>query len=114
MAPNDLTIVWSPIYQPAWDADPAAYVEAGSVGWGKSRRLARAEDGTRRFKAYLGVHHSDPARWGSADMPHASFFLSLFRDGRTLSLHTYPTMAICLAALRAAYATLRLTEPSGA
>ena len=58
-----LTIVWSAAYRAAWDATPEAYVEAGVVGWSRSRRLARAEDASAGFKAYVGVQHYDPSRW---------------------------------------------------
>ena len=58
-----LSIHWSPIYQAEWDQAPEAYVDAGVVGVGRSRRLAKAEDASRAFTAYLGVQHWDPARW---------------------------------------------------
>ena len=66
MLPNShdgLTLRWSPVYQPQWDETPQAYVDAGIVGVGRSRRLARAEDRQRGFKAYLGIQHWDPSRW---------------------------------------------------
>ena len=50
-----LSIHWSPIYQAEWDQAPEAYVDAGVVGVGRSRRLAKAEDASRAFTAYLGV-----------------------------------------------------------
>lgn len=98
---STLTIHWSSDYQPAWDTDPAAYVTAGLVGWGRSRRLARATDPTRAFKAYLGVHHNDPARWGGAEEPTAAFFLSLFLLGRTVTLRTFATLPEALVELHA-------------
>jgi hypothetical protein len=77
---------WSPVYRAEWDRDAAAYVAAGAVGWGRSRRLLRGDDPARRCKAYIGVHHSDPARWGLPGEPTAKFFLSLFVAGRTVAL----------------------------
>jgi len=97
--PDGLTIRWSPAYQPQWDETPQAYVDAGIVGVGRSRRLARVEDTQRAFKAYLGVQHWDPARWNLPGEERAVFFLSLFRNNRTLSLRTYPTIPAALAAL---------------
>jgi hypothetical protein len=97
---------WAPHYQPAWDADPDAYVEAGTVGWGKTRRLGKWEDPVTGFKAYIGVQHVDPrhAGWG-LDTPEARFFVSWFRGGRCLGLRVAPTMPATLAILSAAYAT---------
>ncbi len=100
--PEGLAIRWSPIYQPQWDDTPQAYVDAGIVGVGRSRRLAKAEDTTRAFKAYLGVQHWDPSRWNLRGEARAVFFLSLFRNNRTLALRTYPTIAAALDALYAA------------
>ena len=102
-----VSIVWSSIYQPAWDETPGAYVEAGLVGWGRSRRLARAEDASVALKAYLGVQHYDPGRWYQAGEARTRFFLSLFVGGRTLSLRTYPTVEEALAALEQAHRRLR-------
>lgn len=104
--PDGLTIHWSPVYQPAWDETPQAYVDAGIVGVGRSRRLAKAEGASRGFKAYLGVQHWDPARWRLVGEERAVFFLSLFRDRRTLALRTYPTLTAALAALLDAWNTL--------
>lgn len=104
--PDALTVRWSPIYTPAWDEIPQAYVDAGLVGVGRSRRLAKVEDAGRAFKAYLGVQHWDPARWHLPGEPRASFFLSLFRDNRTLTLRTYPTLPAALAALTDAWTAL--------
>ena len=103
---GDLRIHWSPIYNPAWDDTPEAYVEHSLVAWGRSRRLARCEDPRLYFKAYLGVQHYDPARWHVAGEPRTRYFLSLFLAGRTLSLRTYPTLAAALAALHAFHSSL--------
>ena len=89
---GSLSIVWSPIYRPEWDDAPREYVAHGVVGWGRSRRLARAADPARIFKAYLGVQHFDPARYGLAGEARAKFFVSLFVGGRTVTLRTYPTL----------------------
>lgn len=99
-ATGDLRISWSPIYNSAWDSTPDAYVEHDIVAWGRSRRLARCDDPRRRFKAYIGIQHYDPARWHVAGEPRARYFLSLFLAGRTLSLRTYPTLSETVAALR--------------
>jgi len=98
-SPDGLTVRWSPVYQPQWDETPQAYVDAGIVGVGRSRRLAKAEDAQRAFKAYLGVQHWDPSRWNLPGKERAVFFLSLFRDNRTLALRTYPTVPAALSAL---------------
>src|SRR5262249_20846413 len=102
-------IQWSPVYQPAWNDAPEAYVEAGAVTWGRSRRLGSYVDDTLGLKAYLGVQHYDPARWGISGEPQVKFFLSLFLDGRTVMLRTFPTMGATLAALDAF--ERRVTEP---
>lgn len=104
---TDLRIQWSPIYNPAWDDTPDAYVEHGLVAWSRSRRLARCEDPRRQLKAYIGVQHDDPARWHVAGEPRTRYFLSLFLAGRTVSLRTYPTLADALVTLYAFYATLQ-------
>ena len=104
--PTELSIAWSPIYHPEWDATPEDYVAAGLVGWGRSRRLARAEDAAVALKAYLGVQHFDPSQWNLPGEAAAKFFLSLRVHGRTLWLRTFPTMAAALAALRAVHASL--------
>jgi hypothetical protein len=106
MGVRGLEIVWSHIYQPRWDSRPEAYVEHGAVAWGRSRRLARVDDVGRSFKAYVGVRHFDPSRWHVPGEPRASFFVSLFVHGRTVSLRTYPTCQEALAALHAFHATL--------
>lgn len=105
---NPLLLAWSAAYHPEWDADPAAYVAAGLVGWGRSRRLARAADPARGFKAYLGVHHNDPGRWGRPEPPNAAFFLSLFLFGRTVTLRTFATLPEALAELRAFHQRLHV------
>lgn len=97
---------WSPIYHPAWDATPHEYVEAGLVGWSRSRRLARVADPAVAFKAYLGVQHFDPARWMLPGEPTAKYFLSLFVAGRTIAMRTFPTLREALAALDTFYAAL--------
>lgn len=94
-------IQWAPIYQPAWNDTPEAYVEAEALTWGRSRRLGKYVDAELGLKAYLGVQHYDPARWGVSGAPQAKFFLSLFLDGRTVTLRTFPTMGAALAALGA-------------
>jgi hypothetical protein len=101
-------IQWSPVTCRAWDADPDAYVRAGAVGWGRSRRLGKLVDVERHFKAYVGIQHFDPDRWHLPGEPRAKVFLSLFLQGRTVALHTYPTMAEALEALRAFYRQLPL------
>ena len=101
-----LTVVWSAAYRPAWDATPEAYVEDGVVGWSRSRRLARAEDASAGFKAYVGIQHYDPSRWHVAGAPRAVFFVSFFQGSRTLALRTFPTMDVALAELRRVHAGL--------
>lgn len=96
---SGLVITWSPAYHPAWDDVPQAYVDAEVVAPGRSRRLAKAVDARRDFKAYLGVQHFDPARWNLPGEPTAKFFASFFISGRTIALRTYPTMADALAAV---------------
>jgi hypothetical protein len=104
--PDGLSIHWSRVYAPQWDETPEAYVDAGLVGVGRSRRLARAEDSSRAFKAYLGVQHWDPARWNLPGEARAVFFLSLFYHNRTLSLRTFPTLPTALSALAEAWRAL--------
>lgn len=103
---GSLTITWSQIYHQEWDDAPGEYVESGVVGWGRSRRLARAEDPARRFKAYLGVQHFDPARYGLAGEAQPKFFVSLFASGRTVALRTYPTLRQAREALECFHAAL--------
>lgn len=105
-----LSMSWSSAYHPEWDATPQAYVAHGVAGWGRSRRLARAEDPARGFKAYLGVQHYDPARWHVVGEPRAVFFLSLFYHGRTVALRTFPTLPAALAELRGFHARLPAGE----
>lgn len=90
---------WSRIYTPAWDDTPQAYVEAGLVAWGRSRRLMRFDDPGLRIRAYAGVQHYDPARWNIPGEARARFFMSLFLDNRTVTLRTFATMADALSAL---------------
>ncbi len=101
-----LTMRWSPVYQPAWDDTPDAYVTAGIVAWERTRRLLRADDTDLGMKAYIGVRHSDPTRWGLPGEPRAVFFLSVLLGRRTLFLRTYPTMSETLTQLRAAHTQL--------
>ena len=107
---DGLTLQWSPLYNRAWDTNPAAYLQAELVGWGRSKRLARASDPPRGFVAYLGVQHSDPSRWGRLGEPRTVFFLSLLVGGRTITLRTYATFAEAWDALTAFYQWL-LTQP---
>jgi hypothetical protein len=98
-------IAWAPHYRPAWDADPAAYVEAGAVGWNKTRRLGKWEDPATGFRAYVGVQHVDPGQAGwDVDAPEARFFVSWFAGRRCLGLRVAATIPAALALLRAAYA----------
>jgi hypothetical protein len=101
-----LAISWSRDYHFEWDNFPEEYVAHGLVGWGRSRRLARAEDAGVAFKAYLGVQHDDPARWQIAGDARSIFFLSLFIANRTVTLRTYSTMGAALAELRRFHAAL--------
>src|SRR5262245_30518420 len=94
-------IEWSPFYQPAWDDAPDTYVACGTVAWGRSRRLGKYVDDVLGLKAYVGVQHYDPARWGAPGEPRAVFFLSLFLDGQTVTLRTFPRMGAARAALAA-------------
>ena len=94
-------IAWSVEYVPAWDSAPQRYVDAGIVGWGRSRRLGKYLDDALGLKAYVGIQHYDPERWGVAGEARAKVFLSLFSGGRTISLHTYATMGEALDALDA-------------
>jgi hypothetical protein len=103
---SGLDLAWSAAYQPQWDLTPEAYQERGIVGWGRSRRLARAQDPAHAFKAYLGVQHADPARWHISGEPRSVFFLSLVLRDRTITLRTFPTMPEALAALHAFHARL--------
>ena len=97
--PSGLHIIWSEHYTPDWDTEPEQYVAHDIVAWGRSRRLARISSDSGRIKAYLGVQHSDPSRWGLAGDPQTRFFLSFFLDGRTLFLRTYPNLPAALADL---------------
>jgi len=101
-----LTFSWSPAHRPEWDEAAAAYVERGVVGWGRGRRLAKAEDRARAFKAYVGVQHFDPSRWHLEGEPSAVFFASAFSGRRTLALRTYATVGDAVAAVRDCHARL--------
>jgi hypothetical protein len=107
---SGLSIVWSAIYNPAWDENPREYVEAGLVASGRSRRLARVADPSVAFKAYLGVQHFDPSRWMLPGEPTAKFFLFLFVAGRTISMRTFPTLREAVATLDRFYASLTHDE----
>jgi|GEM_PF-6500599 len=87
---SPIPLEWSSHYRPEWDNFPYAYVEHEVVRSGRSRRLAKYRDRTHAFTAYIGVYHS--ASLGGDEAAGAKFFLSLILGGRTLSLHTYPTM----------------------
>jgi hypothetical protein len=52
------------------------------------------------------VQHWDPSRWNLPGEDRSVFFLSLFRDNRTLALRTYPTIPAALAALYEAWNAL--------
>ena len=85
-------IAWNPTYHPAWDADPDAYVAAGIVAWGRTRRLGKLVL-PPRFKAYFGVQHVDPRLgWSGLDAPEARFFVSWFDGPRCLGLRVAPTL----------------------
>ncbi len=103
---SGLVVSWSAAYDAEWDATPEAYLAHEVVRWGRSRRLARAADRARAFKAYVGVQHYDPARWHVVGEPRAVFFLSLFHHGRTVALRTFPTMPAALAELQGFHARL--------
>jgi hypothetical protein len=97
---SSLAVRWSADYHSEWDERPEEYLLHGLVGWGRSRRLARAEDRAAAFKAYLGVQHDDPARWHIAGDARSVFFLSLFMANRTINLRTFTSMGAALAELR--------------
>jgi hypothetical protein len=86
------------VYCPDWDDDPAAYVAADVVGWGRGRRLGRLALPTVGLLAYIGVQHVDPARWGQPGAPRACFFASCTVRGHVW-LRNFPTVAAALAAL---------------
>jgi hypothetical protein len=94
-----VAMTWSVAYRAAWDATPGRYVDEGIVEWGRSRRLGKFVDEALGLKAYVGVQHYDPGRWGVAGEARARFFLSLFADGGTVSLRTYATIGDALDAL---------------
>ena len=93
MSDGGLRSTWSAIYQPDWDGDPEQYLHSGLVKWGHSRRLARFDDPRHAFKAFIGIHHSDPAQWGGTGPARTRFFLSVFVRGKTSTLRTYDTLA---------------------
>lgn len=99
MPDTGLEAHWSTIYHPEWDRDPEQYLDSGLLKWGHSRRLARFDDRLRAFKAYIGIHHTDPSRWGASEPARTRYFLSLFLLGQTVSLHTYESLAEAQAAL---------------
>lgn len=103
---SGLTLRWSRVYHPEWDETPEAYVALGVVAWARSRRLLRADDARLGLRAYLGVQHNDPTRWGLPGEPRATFFLSVLLGRRTLFLRAYPTVAAGLAALHDAHRRL--------
>jgi hypothetical protein len=103
---SGLHLTWSSIYHPEWDWTPHAYVAAGLVGWGRSRRLAKAHDLQAGFTSYLGIQHFDPAHWNLPGIPSAKFFASFLVRRRTVALHTYPTMDQALAAVQEFHAHL--------
>ncbi len=94
-------MTWSTAYHAAWDVTPERYVDEGAVAWGRSRRLGKYVEEDVGLKAYVGVQHFDPWRWGVAGEARAKFFVSLFVGGKTVSLHTYATMGEALDALDA-------------
>jgi hypothetical protein len=102
-----MELEWAAWYRPDWGEQPERYVEDGVVGWGRSKRLAKARDELLGLKAYIGVRHSDPARWNLPGQPSARFFLSLFLFGRTVTLREYPTITAALAALTMFHDTLQ-------
>lgn len=102
MNPSDLRSVirWGHDYRREWDSTPDAYVDNGSVGWARSKRLGLYKKGA--VKAYVGVQHVDPSRpgWGSLDEAQARFFLSTFIGSRCIALRVFPTMDEALDELR--------------
>ena len=110
---EELQSKWSTIYHPEWDSDPERYLSSGFVTWGHSRRLARFIDPLRGFKAYIGLHHADPASWGAPGPARTRYFLSLFVPGKASTLRTYTTLTEARAALQAAYQQLISTTDRG-
>jgi hypothetical protein len=103
-----MEIEWAHWYCPEWSERPERYVDAGVLGWGRSRRLAKVHDEGLGMKAYIGVQHYDPGRWNLSGEPSARFFLSLFLHSRTVSLRTYPTIEAALSALATFHSALLL------
>lgn len=102
---------WSSIYRPEWDESAQEYIAAGLVAWRRARRLARLNDPTVRFTAYLGVQHFDPALWHLPGEPTTRFFASFLVVGQSAELRTFASMCDALAAVRAFHAHLvRLAE----
>ncbi len=94
-----VTVQWSSAHVAAWDGTPDRYVEAGVVKWGRSRRLGKYAHDALGLKAYVGIQHFDPGRWGVEGDARATFFLSIFVDRRTVALRTFATIDEALAAL---------------
>jgi hypothetical protein len=90
------SFTWHRDYRPEWDAEPERYADEGWVPWGKSRRLGLLTLGN--VKAYLGVQHVDPDRpgWRIVDEPTARYFVSLFVNGRVVTLRTFGTVVDAL------------------
>jgi hypothetical protein len=90
---------WHQEYRREWDSDPDAYIRAGLLAFGKTRRLCVVELG--QIKAYVGVQHVDTAdrSWGIEGDPFARFFASMFVDGKCVALRTFPTVDDALTAI---------------
>jgi hypothetical protein len=92
-------ITWGEAYRPKWDDSPQRYRDAGLVPWGKSRRLGALRLGS--LKGYVGVQHIDPTLpdWGFVEEPQSRFFVSMFQQGQSVGLRTFPTVNLALQAL---------------
>jgi hypothetical protein len=99
-APGQQSIILSGI------VDPERYLRCGFLKCGHSRRLARFTDPLHGFKAYIGLHHADPASLGAPGPARTRYFLSLFVPGKASTLRTYTTLTEARAALQAAYEQL--------
>ena len=90
---------WGDAYHAEWDDVPEMYSDEGIVQWGRSRRLGVLKMG--RLKAYVGVQHIDPSLpgWGFVEEPQARYFVSMFLNGQTVGLRTFPTVSQALGAL---------------
>ena len=108
---DDIQFTWSRVYRPEWDEQPEQYINHGILAPGRSRRLGRVDVPDAWVKAYIGVQHFDPERWGLAGAAQARFFLSLFSGGRTVSMRVYPTIGDVLAELRDFVAATRAGVP---